>query len=311
MSIARSALIRGPGYVTWNSASFFTQADINVRHAPVWEKVPTTNFGRVDDWKKDLVIKIPLKLWGAYENLGVLFPAGLLTPVPGTSIFGASDLPLVILGRNGDQITYANAQLTKMSNLYLGVDADLFAAEVEFTALLANSTAPESSGSYFTVATGQTYADATAAFAKANYKRARCTAAWGSVTGFTSIVPQKGFALDWSLDLKPMMVDGYGTVDMTIGEDTLIANVKCIPIGPTLAQLKSNSKVEAVMGALGSGNSADFTITGSGLSIVLKNAFMVDNGLVFGVEPLRAGEVTWRTTTGFSSGSPAAIATVG
>src|SRR5882672_4069843 len=136
MSIARSILARGTGYVTYNSVNFFARDKISVRHAPSWDKVLTSHFGPVDAVKKGLVLKIPLRLWGAWENLSTIFPSYLMNPIPGTSIFGTSDVPLVIQGRNNDRITYANAQITKLSNLYLGVDADLFAADVEFTALI-------------------------------------------------------------------------------------------------------------------------------------------------------------------------------
>ncbi len=311
---SRSLLTRGSGYVSWNSCKFFTRSDIVIRHPPGWEKIGTSNYGRVDEVKKDMVIKIPLTLWGAWENLSVLFKAAYLTPIPGTSVFGTgSDLPLVILARNGDQITYTNAQLTRLANLYIGADQDLFAAEVEFTALIGAGFNPEDSGSYFAIATGQSYSDATAAFAKTNFQRLRASAAWGSFTGFGSILAQKGFNVSWQLDLKPVMADGYGTVDMTIGEDTLIGEVKCIPMGPTLAQVKTELNVEAAHGTLASAVSGDFVITAAasgGPLVTLKNAFMVDTGVVFGIEPLRQGETTWRTISGFSAGAAAARAVV-
>ncbi|MDB6016035.1 MAG: hypothetical protein JWR19_524, partial [Pedosphaera sp.] len=55
---------------------------------------------------------------------------------------------------------------------------------------------------------------------------------------------------------------------------------------------------------------ADFTITGSGISVVLKNAAMAEHGFMFGREPLRIGEVAWQTTRAFTAGVPGAVATV-
>lgn len=307
MAVQRSALIRSPALITYNGATFFGRNDLVIRHPPGWEKVNTSMYGRVDDFKKDMIIKIPLMLWGAWENLSILFPSMFMTPVPGTSVFGTSDIPLVVQARNSDRVTYANAALTRLANLYLGVDADLFAAEVEFTALLKNNANPEDSGSYFVIDTNA-YSDG--AFAKTNFKRVRFTGAWGSFTGFGSIIPQKGVNLSWAIDLKPLIVDGHGTVDMTVGEEGLILDAKCIPVGPTLAQLKTQSKVESAHGSLGSANSGDLVWTGasSGPVLTLKNAFMMDTGVAFGAEPLRFGETSWRTTTGFTAGVPAAIA---
>ncbi len=316
MSISRSSLIRGPGYVTYNTANFFTQKDIAIRHAPTWEKVPTSNYGRIDDWKKDLVIKIPLKLWGAYENLGILFPAifgfGASNPVvPGASVFGSSLKSLVIQGRNGDVVTYPDAAITKLANLYLGVDSDLFAADVEFTALLQNSHNPEDAGAYLSYSSSA-YSEASAAFSKTNYRRQRFTFTWGSFAGFsTAVVPQKGVALDWSLDLKPVLVDGLGTVDMVIGEDGLIANAKCVPVGPTLAQIYAQTNIAAAHGTLAGGIAGELAFTGSAGSLIkLENAYIFDSGVVFGIEPLRIGEMTWRTTTGISGGTQTNIASI-
>jgi hypothetical protein len=114
--------------------------------------------------------------------LTTLFPASVLNPVVGTRIFGTTDLPLVIEGKNSDRITFKNAQLTKLADLFLGVDGTIFASAAEFTCLLANSTQPEAAGAYF-VADTAAYVEATAAFAKTNFKAGRVSAAWGAVTG--------------------------------------------------------------------------------------------------------------------------------
>ncbi len=236
MPINRSSLTRSPAIVTWNGATFFTRDDIAVRHLAEYLDVMTSMYGRIDRAKKDLIIKIPLNLWSAWENLSLLFPGSALNPGNGASLYGTSDVPLVIQAKNNDRITYANAQLTKLADLHLGVDGELFSASVEFTALLANNANPEDAGSCFTIDTN-TYADG--AFAKTNFKKGRASAAWGSVTGFTAIVPQKGFNVAWEYELKPVVVDGLGTVDMTV--DNFAAAARCIPIQPTLAQLKTNS----------------------------------------------------------------------
>lgn len=307
MSINRStSLGRGPAIVTYNGATLFTRDDIVPRHAPVWNPVRTSMYGEIDQFKRDLVIKVPLRLWGAWENLPTLFPSAVLNPGIGASVFGATDIPLTVLARNGDQITYANAQITKLADLCLGTDSELFAADVEFTALLANNTNPETAGAYYSVATSQPYSDA--AFSKTNFKKVRWTGAWGSKAGFTSIAPQKGFNIGWRLELKPVTVDGYGTIDMTLA--AFAGFCRCIPVGPTLAQIEAQTNAQgSPFGGLLSSAAADLTLTGGTSSVVLKNAGMTGHGYVFGVEPLRVGEMAWSTTRGFSSGAPVAVAT--
>jgi hypothetical protein len=80
-----------------------------------------------------------------------------------------------------------------------------------------------------------------------------------------------------------------------------------------MAQLEAQAAAQGkALGALLSGLSADLTWTAAASApvIVLKGAAIVDHGYAFGAEPLRQGEVTWETTRGFSTGAPAAIATV-
>jgi hypothetical protein len=111
----------------------------------------------------------------------------------------------------------------------------------------------------------------------------------------------------WALDLKPVRVDGLGTIDMTVAG--MVGSAKCIPIGPTMAQLKTQSKVETQHGTLQSTNSADLVLTGNGGApvITLKNAAMSEHGLAFGIEPLRNGEAGWNTTRAFTVGVPQAV----
>ena len=304
----RSHLGRGPALVTFNSGNFFTRDDFTVRHDPSWDVVPTSMYGEVDKAIKDRVIKIPLKLWGAWENLTVLFPSAVLNPNIGASVYGTTDITLTVTAKNGDTIVYTNAQLTKLANLHLGTDSDTFSADVEFTCLCGGTANPEDANAYYTLPTGNSYTDSL--FAKTNFKRTRWTAAWGSKTGFTSFVAQKGFDIDWSLDLKPVAVDGWGTRDMTIAG--FVANAKCIPVGPTLANLEAAAQAQgAALGGLLSVSTANLVITGAaGGSVTLNNASITGHGYTFGIDPLRLGEVTFSTVRGFTTGAPTAIAAI-
>jgi hypothetical protein len=310
MSISRSQLGRGPAHVIIGGVTLFTRADMVPRMSPVWNPVPTSMFGNVDRFLKDRVYKLGMRLWGAWENLSTCFPSYAMTPQAGTSIFGVTDQAVAILARNGDKITYTNMRVTKLMNLYLGVDSELFAADMELTGIIGNNVNPEDANAYYTLATAQSYADS--AFAKTNFKRVRFSGAWGALTGFTTITPQKGFHVSFNLDAKPVPCDGLGTVDFTVGENTLQGECKCIPIGPTLAQIEAQASAQGkALGSLLSTNVADLTLAGSGISVVLKNAGILEHGYAFGAEPLRVGEMAWGTTQGFTAGAPQAIGTVG
>ncbi len=303
----RASLVRGPAEVQFNSLTFFTRDDINLRHDPVWNPVMTSMYDEVDKTISDRVYKVPLRLWGAWENLTTLFPSAVLNPLPGTSLFGSSDAPLTVWARNGDKIVYTNAALTKIANLYLGMDSDLFAADVEFTCICGNSNNPEDANAYYTQSNSALTENA---FAKTNFKKVRWTAALGTVSGFTTLVAEKGFQIGWEMDVKGHAVDGYGTRDVTLKK--LIGSCKLIPVGPTIAQLEAIAAAQGVaFGTLLSSDSNSLVITGSsGGSVTLNGAAVKGHGYVFGLDPLRLGEMTFETTRSFSVGVPGAVAAV-
>lgn len=307
MSILRNQLGRSPALVTTQGVTLFTRSDIVVPHAPKWTDIGSSMFGLDDRFKADLVIKIPLTLYGNWDALPVLFPAYAMNPIPGTSIYGNADVPLVLQGRNNDRITYANAQLTKLGDLFLGVDEELWAAAAEFTAILGNGKNPEDAGAYF-VRDTNAYADG--AFSRANFQKARFTGNWNGLAGFGAFTGQKGLRVAWKLDAKPLVCDGYGTVDLTIGDKVMSGSMKCIPIGPTGAQIDSQSQISTPHGTRQGSASADLVMASAGHTVTLKSAGISSHSVAWGAEPLRVNETLWETTRGFAGGVPAVVASV-
>lgn len=308
MSITRSQLGRGPAIVTLNGATLFMRDDFLPKHSPVWKPANTTHLGQVDQYKEDFVIKLPVMVFGLWQSLSAMFPSYLMNPVVGTNIFGTADNPFVVLAKDGSRITYPNAQVTKMMDLYLGIGSELFAAALEVTCLIKNGANPEDAGAYFT-RDSAAYSETT--FSLANFKKTRWTGAWGTVTGFGAMVPQKGVNISWKADLQPDPIEGLGTVSMYIGQGGMTANTKCVPIGPTAAQVDAAQNVGTAHGSLLSAGAADLTWTGaSGGSVVLKGAGIVSSQGGFGIKPLRVNEVEWETTRAITAGAVGAVATI-
>lgn len=313
MGIQRSLLIGGPANVTYNSATFHSKEDIRPKPTVDWVPVTTSLFGPVDKVSKDRRIEIPVRLWGAWENLTTLFPAAFIGSgvYAGYRIFGTADKALVLSSpvtspSNTNILTFPNAAVTKMANLHLGVDASIYSADVNFTALIKNGANPEDVGAYWVWSTGA-YSDST--FSKTNFHQQRYTAAWGSVAGFTSFQARDGWDIEWELTTEPDPSNSFGTVGLIV--TGLICRASCIPIGPTPAQLDAASDFGTVaLGTTLSTGSADLVISGdpSGPSVTLKNAGITEHEYAFGMVPLRVGKVTWETTLGFSAGAAAAHA---
>jgi hypothetical protein len=305
-----SNILIGPGYATFNSGNFrFGEGGIQAKFVKNLRDVTAEEFGRFDSVTTDRRIAVTGRLWSGWENLALIFPSAAFTPVIGGKLFGTAGLSLVIAGQDGSLMTILNAQITKVANLTLSVEKDLFGADVEFTGLLKVGNTPDQSGSYFTYTIGQSYT--APAFVKANFRAPVISAAWGAISGFTAFALKSGAAIDfkWDLDYEPCKVDGYGTMDAIV--TGFEATCKGTPIGPTEAQAWANITQAAALGILESTNAADLTLTFGANTVMLRSAFIMDDeGFRWSRKNNRIGDLTWKTTVPFSSGLAVARAAV-
>jgi hypothetical protein len=305
-----SNIIIGPGYKTWNSANFrFGEGGIKVKFLKNHREVTAEEFGRFDSVQTDRRVVTTGRLWSGWENLSSVFPSAAFNPTIGGKLFGTSNLNGVINGQDGSRLTTLNEQMTKVSNLELSVEKELFGADIEFTALLKAGNTPDQASSYYTESEGNAYV--APSFDKTKFRAPVVTYAWGAVTGFTSFAMRKGAMIDWKwdLDFEPCYVDGYGTMDAII--TGFEGSLKGTPIGPTLLQAMTNLNFVQALGVLEGGNGSDLTATFGANSVTLYQAFLAQNdAFSWARKQNRIGDLTWRTTVPFSAGAPTARAAV-
>lgn len=306
MSVARSALVSGPAKIARSGTTLFTEADFNIEPKIAFNPVGSSVHGVVDQTTDDVIYECSFTPVGVFAYSGVLFPyigngtAGTESP-RGHRIFTDSDVPLVITSKDGAVFTLKAAAVTQMPEIYLGPSRSLW-GPVTFQGVIATGANPEDADSFMSVGAGS-YSDAT--FDPAAIKRQRYAAAWSGITGFTSFQAQDFWTIQSELNLVPVKVQGY-TRDMRI--DSIRYMAKCIPVGPTAAQIEAALKAQgtgATEGRRQSAGAADLAITGSGISATIKNAALRSAGYVFGGIPLRNGELGWESTIALSGGTPA------
>lgn len=312
MSIARSALIGGPAKVSFNGGVYFSREDIDLAvEVSTSDQSASMHGEATDEVVTDVIAKIPMQLWGAWENLPLILPTSYTQPVIGSRIMTDADVPLVIASSApslaaGDVFTVRAAGITKLPDLYLGVDKPLF-GPMEFTGVIGTGLDMETATSLYTISSAA-YSDAT--FAKTNFKQQLYNAAWNGVTGFTAFQAQDGWTITHELKLEPVKIQTR-TVDYKIIGYRCMA--KCKPIGPTSTQLQTQLGVQGTANPLGhllSANSADLVITGqNGVVVTIKNAALKGGKYVFGNKALRYGEFGWVSTVGFTAGVAQARAT--
>lgn len=306
MSVTRSALVSGPAKILKSTVTMFTEDDFRIEPKLSLQPVRSSMHGDVDSTLDDLVYEMTFTPCGVWAYAAVLFPyigsgtAGTESP-RGYRIFTDSDVPTVVTGRDGAVFTLAASAITKMPDLYLGPTKSLY-GPATITAVVKNGANPEDADAFMAISSAS-YSDST--FDPTAIKRQRYAAAWSGVTGFTSFQAQDFWTIQSELQLAPVQVQGY-TRDMRI--DSIRFMAKCIPVGPTAANIEAALKAQgsgAVEGRRNSLGAADLAITGSGISATIKNATLRQAGYVFGGVPIRNGELGWESTIAFSTGVPA------
>ena len=142
----RATLLQGPAYATHNSASLHFGDDLTVEF--VEEKIPkqSSSFGIVGrSWQNRYVdISGTPIMW---NNLAVMFPYA--TKNVGDTLFGATDLPMVITPRNGRPLTIVNVMPLPDFGLSCHAGKDLV-RPMKWRGLVANAADPSLEASYFT-----------------------------------------------------------------------------------------------------------------------------------------------------------------
>jgi hypothetical protein len=310
-----SNILIGPGYATWNSGTFrFGDGGLKAKFVKNLREISAEEFGRFDSVETKRRVTVTGKLWSGWENLPLVLPGAALAPTIGGKLFGVTAKPLIINGQDGSRLTVVNAQITKLANLQLSVEKELWSADIEFTGLLLPGNTPDQAGSFYTYTVSNSYT--APAFTKTNFRAPILSASWGATlanggTSFAAFNFKNGAQVDWKweLDYEPCMIDGMGEVDAIV--QGFEASCKGTPVGPIEADVASALLPAQALGSLLSASGGDLTLTFGTNSVILKSAFLADNdGFAWSRKNNRIGDLTWRSTVPFASGLPAARAVV-
>ena len=311
MPIARSSLVVGPAKCVFNGATFFTNQSFEPRLLPKTFNVRPLGFSQADKRDEDRMVDfdvIPDGRWSA-AMIAALWP--YLNATPGASMFGSADVPFIAHGADAALFTALAVAVTKMPGVLFAANKTLIGA-AGFRGILGTGAAPDDSNQYLTyAASGGTFADS--GFSLSAIKTQLYTAAWGAVSGFTTLYGEEGFSLDFNMGSKEMFVAGFGTIDSRV--QTVEAVLKCKPMGPTGAQVLAALKFAGSGNALGSSRqagSAQLTLTGADgiVYLTMPKATMVEAGYRFGDDVLRNGEIGFAATINVSGGTQSNLCTL-
>lgn len=312
MAFDRTTLLREPGLVVFNSQHFYSAGPVQVDFVSRRQAVPSDMFGDLTTRVIDRRVEIRFTPIGELEALSTLFPHGAKTL--GDSLYPSTDAACVIYTPGGASLTVHNCAITRQPQLIAGHDKTLF-GEVQITGLLAKDTEPNDAAAYFTwAASGATY-PGDANLSIAGIKTLGYKAAWGASSPWDEFFSEGGFVLDTQMDLSDELVDGHGTVDLTLA--SMRAQVRAVPKGITMAQLLSKATFQGSGNELGANRASgdDLVITNAlgslQLHVQLYGAVIEDTPIAFSATQNNVGEVVWTATREFATGTAVPLYYVG
>lgn len=293
-------VVGGPCKITDVSSVIYFEDDVQLIPNPVYRDVQNSVTGAEDGTLVDMTWTIkgrPMGVWNSTYR-SVLLPTTLYNFTAGGSrLIGASNRAVQIDGADGERYVFHRAAISKMPELFLGLGAPLY-GDVEWTAFIKTAAAFTDADAFYTQSTGQTWSQADFPTA---HQEALCTGAWGAVAGWTTVYSEDGFRIAHELGLSPVK-QGNVTVDQRIVSYKAAAMFK--PQGPTSAQLLSALQTQGTSKGIGtrrSTNTADFVITGSGISVTVESANLNKGAFTFSAKNNRHGEwgmITSQTAPG-------------
>lgn len=293
MSIDRTLILKGPCKLVFDSASLFSEDDVQVDFITEYFDVVTSAFGRVARRVQSRRIEVSInpKMW---TDLTKLFPYA--TSLIGSAIFGATDKPIVITPSNGAPLTIANGAVSQLPGIVLSHGKPIL-RPMKFTGLCANSADPATAASWFSFGTPASGVALTG-FDLTKVFNTRYSLGWNSTTWRS----EDGFAIDFNLGLAPDVVDGEGIVNYRITE--LDASVKFTPTAKTEAEYATLLGWTKAPGASPALSNAVVTGEGTGSPIItLANCMVSQGSSRYGPSVGRHGQIELQTVRTITAGA--------
>jgi hypothetical protein len=296
-TFTRTTIVRGPAKIAYDSATFYSKGGISLTMTNATFDKESDAYGVLGKSKTDFQVVVEFEPVGEIEALTVLYPHG--STAMGASIYGGTDKPLVITAADATY-TIRNAAVTQMPSLRLTANNTAFGS-VQFTGLLELGGDPSALGDYYAVGAGGSIG---AAFDPTKLVTAPYTATLAALN-FNS---EAGFEISFDLGLTPIVVDGIGTVDMSL--QNVGCNITCIPVG-----IAENS-FDTYFGSLDAGEdlaSATLdisTATTGGLNFDALAVQVIDLQKRFSPTENRLGQLTLACKRTFTTGAPEPLFTI-
>jgi hypothetical protein len=289
MPITRTTLLGGPAAATFNGHTYFAQNGILVTPALEVNAVDSDAQGIVDATVTGQPLTIKFAPAAPFADLVALYPHA--AGIPGTSLFGAADLPLVLVAENGVRLTFSAAAIVQMPDLAL-TSSGTVAGTVTFLALGARTLPITATNRWVTIDT----ADFPTPPATPPQLADDFEITWGGAP-WVNLRGRDGVKVRFAMKTTPVVSDANALLDLTL--DSLAVEARFVPATPGgPAELDVFDALEmqgtnALPGRLLSAEAETLEIAGEHLWVTLPLAQLTQGPLAFDATQGRLGELVF------------------
>jgi hypothetical protein len=303
--------ITGPAIVQFAGNSYYFQDGLkgSIKRNPV--SITVDDFGKIADVAKDFVVEFSGK------PVGVLDPVLAASMFPysrndnGKSIFGSTDVPLIIWARHPfsgtdlNKVTWKRGAIKKSPTILLSATrGQLYSSEMTFSMLMASD--------FNMTAADAWYSAVNAAFTDTSFdpndvRMARYSAALGArPTPYDDMIAQDGFTLENPYGTKDIDVDNFGIIDQVFDASSFGATCKFKPANLTDAEITSLIRMQGATALLPGdvigGGDEDLVISSDLFEVTLKNCDATNTEKLYQTGVLQAGELMFINAAKFTDG---------
>ena len=310
--IDRTKLYEGPAHILWDKPASpaewkycWSNGNVTVHLLRTAKEVPVSGLGNIDDPAADEIITAEFTPAG--NTGGGLFDwmfGGILTRLPGQSIFDVEDTPVWIHALDGTLIEISNAKVTAFPAVQFGTGLARFSGACTVTGVIKKNTPRSAEGALFSVLAPVPFAHTPD---KDDWTHLPCLATWNLSDPRAIMTNQDGWTLTMLHAVSPRVNPDVGTYDFRL--DTVGVQAACTPINVSDVDLLSSAVIGSDRRLGVSSPAADLTLAEDvpGLTAILRNARLTSKPIVYGASTPRAGALTWQAfygTSGLASIAP-------
>jgi hypothetical protein len=287
----RTTLLGGPATATFAGHTFVARDGILVTPALELEAVDSDAQGILDATATLAPVRIQFTPQAAFADLIALYP--FLEGAPGTPLFGASDVPLVLVAANGVRLTFSAVAIAQMPDLSLGASGPV-AGTVTFAALGARSLPITAANRLVTIdTTEEPTFPAVAPQLTDDYE-----IIWGDTPPWLELRARDGIEVKFAMKWRPVWSAANALLDMTL--ESLTVTVRFTPAaidGPAETDVFSALQAQgALPGRLLSQLARELVINGEHLWLWMPLAQLSAGALTFDATHSRVGELVFTAT---------------